>query len=134
MMSEHYLLDTSVLIDHMRTNRFAARIEALDEFSVSTVVLSELWRGARPLDRKFLIEFENSGDLLTPSESDWIESGEVLFEASTKLKHSAEKIRDLHFDVLIALTARSHGATVVTTNAKDFTLIRRYREFGLETW
>jgi predicted nucleic acid-binding protein len=133
-MSEPYLLDSSVLVDGMRTGKFTARIDALGELSISTVVLAELWRGARPLDRKFLLELESLGDLLTPSEADWIESGEVLFEANAKLKLSPEKLRGLHFDVLIALTAHSHNATVITTNAKDFTLIRHYCKFGLETW
>jgi len=36
-----------------------------------------------------------------------------------------EKLRDMHFDVLIALTARNHGATVITSNKTDFELIRR---------
>lgn len=44
------------------------------------------------------------------------------------------KLRDLHFDVLIALTARSHGARLITTNRKDFELINRYRQIKLEVW
>jgi predicted nucleic acid-binding protein len=47
---------------------------------------------------------------------------------------SPEKLRDLHFDVLIALTARSHGATLITSNRSDFELIHRYRSFQLEIW
>jgi predicted nucleic acid-binding protein len=43
-------------------------------------------------------------------------------------------LRDLHFDLLIALTARSHGATLITTNRADFELIREYRGFKLEVW
>ncbi len=44
------------------------------------------------------------------------------------------KLRDLHFDVLIALTARSHGARVITANRADFEMIQRYRKFELELW
>jgi predicted nucleic acid-binding protein len=44
------------------------------------------------------------------------------------------KLRDLHFDVLIALTTRSHGATLITSNRSDFELIRSYRKFELEIW
>jgi predicted nucleic acid-binding protein len=40
----------------------------------------------------------------------------------------------MHFDVLIALTARAHGARLITTNRFDFELIRAYRDFNLETW
>jgi predicted nucleic acid-binding protein len=47
---------------------------------------------------------------------------------------SPEKLRDLHFDVLIALTARNYGATVITSNKADFELIAHYKEFHLEIW
>jgi predicted nucleic acid-binding protein len=36
--------------------------------------------------------------------------------------------------VLIALTARSYGARLITSNRVDFELIREYREFELEVW
>jgi predicted nucleic acid-binding protein len=49
-------------------------------------------------------------------------------------RFSPEKLRDLHFDVLIALTARNYGATIITSNRADFELIRRYKEFYLEIW
>jgi hypothetical protein len=39
------------------------------------------------------------------------------------------KLRDLHFDVLIALTARGCGARLITSNRADFELIREYRDF-----
>jgi len=47
---------------------------------------------------------------------------------------SPGKLRDLHFDVLIALSARNHGATVVTSDKADFELIRHYKAFQLEIW
>jgi predicted nucleic acid-binding protein len=47
---------------------------------------------------------------------------------------SPQQLRDLHFDVLIALTARAHGARLITSNRADFELIRAYREFTLEIW
>jgi predicted nucleic acid-binding protein len=40
----------------------------------------------------------------------------------------------LHFDVLIALTTRTHGARLITSNRSDFELIRKYRSFKLEVW
>jgi predicted nucleic acid-binding protein len=45
-----------------------------------------------------------------------------------------EKLRDLHFDVLIALTARSLGARLITTNRADFELIHHFRKIRLEVW
>jgi predicted nucleic acid-binding protein len=40
----------------------------------------------------------------------------------------------MHFDVLIAMTVRAHGARLITSNRSDFALIREYRDFALETW
>jgi predicted nucleic acid-binding protein len=45
-----------------------------------------------------------------------------------------QKLRELHFDVLIALTVRSHGARLITSNRGDFEMIRDYRDFRLEVW
>jgi predicted nucleic acid-binding protein len=45
-----------------------------------------------------------------------------------------DKLRDLHFDVLIALTARSQGARLITSNRSDFEIINRYRKLQLEIW
>lgn len=53
---------------------------------------------------------------------------------NSKYGFSPEKLRGLRFDVLIALTARSHGARLITSNHHDFDLIRRHRKFHLELW
>jgi len=44
------------------------------------------------------------------------------------------KLRDLHFHVLIALTARSYTARLVTSNRSDFEMLNRYRRVQLEIW
>jgi predicted nucleic acid-binding protein len=63
-----------------------------------------------------------------------LESGEILADIRADHGFDAHKLRDLHFDVLIALTARSHGARLITTNRRDFELIHRYRQIELEVW
>ncbi|MGC2021394.1 MAG: hypothetical protein WA654_10075, partial [Candidatus Sulfotelmatobacter sp.] len=63
-----------------------------------------------------------------------LESGEVLANIRADRGFEPHKLRDLHFDVLIALTARSYGARLITTNRTDFELINRYREIRLEVW
>jgi predicted nucleic acid-binding protein len=45
-----------------------------------------------------------------------------------------DKLRDLHFDVLIALTAWSHGARLITSDRADFEMISAYRKFQFEIW
>ena len=91
------IFDTSVMVDHLRTGRHQERIDSLTGLvRTSSVVLAELWRGAtKSQEHKFL---------------------EALTRKSSKF--GPDKLRDLHFDVLIALTARSHGALLVTPISK----------------
>ena len=99
------------------------------------MVLAELWRGAAtPPDRKFVRALARNHLVLTPTRNNWLESGEILSNIRADHGFAPHKLRDLHFDVLIALTARSYGARLITTNRTDFELIRRYREFRLEVW
>ena len=135
-MSSLVLFDTSVFIDHLRTGCHQRQIDSVSGLiRTSTVVLSELWRGAtKPAERAFLREFEKNHPLLTPSERNWVESGHILEKIRADNGYSPEKLRDLHFDVLIALTARAYGARLITSNRGDFELIREYRDFNLEIW
>lgn len=131
-----FVFDTSVIIDDLRTLRHRERIQSLfGIIRTSSVVLAELWRGAaNPSDREFLRALARSHPILTPTRKNWLESGEILSRIRADHGFAAAKLRDLHFDVLIALTARSHGASLITTNRKDFELITRYRQIKLEVW
>jgi predicted nucleic acid-binding protein len=135
-MSDIVIFDTSVLVDELRTGRHRKKIESVNGIvRTSAIVLAELWRGAIDIaERKFLWMLARNSPILTSTEKNWIESGEIL--ASIRADHgfAPAKLRDLHFDVLIALTARSHGARLITTNRTDFELINSYREFKLEVW
>ena len=135
-MSDIVLFDTSVLIDNQRTSRHSERIADLTGLvRLSSVVLAELWRGATQAEeREFLRELEKNLPILTPTEKNWLESGRILAEIYADKGYEPRKLRDLHFDVLIALTARSNGARLITSNRVDFELIRAYREFKLEVW
>ena len=135
-MSEFAVFDTSVLIDQLRTNRHALRIGSLDlPVRNSSVVIAELRRGAvDPKEAKLVSEMEKNHAILTPTENNWLESGAILARIRGDQGFDPHKLRDLHFDVLIALTARSHGARLITSNRADFELIRKYRDFRLEVW
>ncbi|MGA3100395.1 MAG: type II toxin-antitoxin system VapC family toxin [Terracidiphilus sp.] len=135
-MNEIVLFDSSVLIDQIRTNRHLDRIRQVDGLiRVSSVVLAELWRGASSrVDRKAIEMLEANRPVLTPTTNNWLESGQILAKIRDDRGFAAEKLRDLHFDVLIALTARSHGARLITSNRADFELIREHRDFKLEVW
>jgi len=130
------IFDSSVLIDQFRTDCYGERIAALNELvRTSAVVLAELWRGATTqTERGVLRALERRYPLLTPPEQNWLESGKILAKMQSDEGFGPHKLRDLHFDVLIALTARSHGARLITSNRADFELIREYRGFELEVW
>ena len=71
---------------------------------------------------------------MTPTEANWLESGQILQRMQADRGFESKKLRDLHFQVLIALTARANGARLITSNRADFDLIRKYRDFKLEVW
>ncbi len=131
-----FVLDSSVIIDDLRTLRHRQRIQSLvGVIRTSSVVLAELWRGAATAsDRRFLMALARNHPILTPTQKNWLESGEILSSIRDDHGFAPNKLRDLHFDVLIALTARSHGARLITTDRTDFELINRYREIKLEVW
>ena len=130
------IFDTSIFIDHLRTGRHQQRIDRLNCLvRLSSVVLAELWRGAtEPTERDFLRTLEKNHPILTPTENNWLESGRLLVDISRGQGFTPHELRDLHFDVLIALTARSYGARLITSNRADFELISSYRKIQLEIW
>jgi predicted nucleic acid-binding protein len=131
-----FIFDTSVLIDDLRTGKHQNRIQSLNGvIRTSAVVLAELWRGAtREGERQFLRSFGKNTAVLTPTEANWLESGRVLGQIQSDHGFHGAKLRDLHFDVLIALTARSHGACLITSDRTDFELISKFRPLQLEVW
>ena len=135
-MSSITILDTSIFIDDLRTGIHEGRIEALAApIRTSSVVLAELWRGAtKDSERRFLRKLERQHPILTPTEKNWLESGKMLAAIRSGTGLTREKLRDLHFDVLIALTARAYGAKLITSNRADFELICRHRSFSFELW
>ncbi len=135
-MSNLVIFDTSIFIDHLRTGCHQERVDSVSGLiRTSSVVLAELWRGAtKSAEQSFLKELEKNHPLLTPSEANWVESGRILGKIRADKGYPPAKLRDLHFDVLIALTARSHGTRLITSNRADFELIRAYRSFSLEVW
>jgi predicted nucleic acid-binding protein len=135
-MSDVVIFDTSILVDDLRTGRHQQKIQAITGLiRTSSVVLAELLRGAtRQAEREFLRMLSKNHPILTPTEKNWLESGQILAKIRADRGFSPDKLRDLHFDVLIALTARSLGARLITSNRSDFELINTYRKLELEIW
>lgn len=135
-MSNFVVFDTSVLIDHLRTGRHQQRIaETTGLVRNSAVVLAELSRGATTSSEQDFVErLARNHPILTPTENNWLESGRLLSKIRVDRGLPWEKLRDLHFDLLIALTARSAGARLVTSHRADFELIASYRRLQIEVW
>jgi predicted nucleic acid-binding protein len=135
-MSNLVVFDTSIFIDHLRTGCHQQRIaETTGLVRNSAVVLAELSRGAtKAAEQEFVERLARNHPILTPTENHWLESGRLLSKIRVEKGFHGEKPRDLHFDLLIALTARSAGARLVTSDRADFELIASYRRLQLEIW
>jgi predicted nucleic acid-binding protein len=130
------ILDTSVYIENFRTGRFTERlVQSPWIVRCSAVVLHELRRGARSMiERRFVSELAQKIRLITPTERHWIDSAEILAQIQRKRGYEPDKLRDLAFDALIALSAREIGATLITCNHDDFAAIHHYKSFKVAYW
>jgi predicted nucleic acid-binding protein len=64
-----------------------------------------------------------------PTAADWWNAGLLIRRIGDREGWAKSKRRDFQNDVLIGLTARRYGATVVTANRSDFALLSR--ELGI---
>jgi predicted nucleic acid-binding protein len=130
------VIDTSLYIDWLNRGLHEQVLFQRDAVKyLSAVVLMELRAGAfRAADRRVLMRlqesFERAGRVLTPTPRVFADAGDTL----RGLQGRGFDVRAGHSivgDVLIALSARSIGATVVTRNARDYRAIARVRPFRL---
>lgn len=124
------ILDTNVYIGHWETGLYEDTLEAVRRAFVvrhSAVVLSELRRGARTRRSQRLVEdlYRLAKVLWEPSASDWWQAAALIRSLGDAHGWEVGKRRDFQNDVLIALTARRHGATLVTADRTDFALLAR---------
>lgn len=122
------ILDTTVYIDHWERGLYEERLAALRKAYVirhSAVVLSELRRGARTRAAQRLVEALHrlAAVRWEPTVEDWWEAGRLIRTIGDAQGWNTNKRRDFQNDALIALTARRHGATLVTANRSDFELL-----------
>ncbi len=128
------LLDTNIYIGHWMHGLYAADLAALRKAYIirqSSVVLSELRRGVRSRSVLRMIEslYRFSAGQWTPAADDWWDAGCLISKLGNAGGWDAAKRRDFQNDALIALTARRHGAVVVTANRADFELLGK--ELGI---
>jgi predicted nucleic acid-binding protein len=130
------IVDTSVYVELLRHGRFAEELVALPQLvRNSAVVLSELRRGATlAKERRWIDELEGNHPVFFPGLWEWRRAGQMLERLRRSKGYDPRKLRELHFDALIALTARSVGAVVITCNGADFEALREEQSFELAVW
>jgi hypothetical protein len=84
--------------------------------------------------RRFVDELAKNLRIIVPTEREWIQSGPIVNRIAMAKRYDIHKTRELHFDVLIALSARRIGAYLITCNVDDFTAVREYMDFNLVCW
>jgi predicted nucleic acid-binding protein len=131
------VMDTSLYVDWLNAGRHEDVLFQRDDVKyLSAVVVLELYAGAFSLRDRRLIDgvvsaFDRADRLLVPSRALYEDAGHVLRALQQTQGYQVAGSGSLVNDVLIALSARSVGATVVTQNVRDFAAIRRVRPFTL---
>ncbi len=130
------ILDTSVYVGHWEAGLYDALLLDVSKGFVvrhSAVVLSELRRGARSREAQRLVDglFRLARTIWEPNAADWWEAGQLVRQIGDLEGWEVNKRREFQNDALIALTAYRYGATVVTTNRRDFSLLRRQLKIGI---
>jgi predicted nucleic acid-binding protein len=124
------ILDTSVYIGHWERGLHQETLGTVRRAFIirhSAVVLSELRRGVRTRDAEQVVAalYRIAPAPWEPTATDWWEAGRLIRKIGDLQRWDRNKRRDFQNDALIALTARRHGATVVTANLADFELLAR---------
>lgn len=124
------LLDTNVYIGRWEQGLYEETLETVRRAYIvghSAVVLSELRRGARTREAERLVSalFRVARRCWEPTAADWWETERLVRKIGDAHGWDRHKQREFQNDTLIPLTARRHGATVVTTNLSDFDLLAR---------
>lgn len=131
------LFDTHVYVTYKNT------IESSHPGWLSAVVLQELAAGASgrsELNKHLAIcrDYQRQGRLIVPDADAWYQAGRILNIYLSDLSRADKSRRrpsldhrrkqNIIRDVLIAVSAKQHGVTVISDN-DDFQVIRRYYNF-----
>lgn len=116
-----YLLDTDIIVNHLRGKR-AMNVSFIQEgSSISIITYGELTYGAYKSTRPE-INLSKIEEMLTDLGIQIISLDEKIMEIYGKLKAELEKKGNRldEFDLLIASTALNHNLNLVTGNIKHF--------------
>jgi predicted nucleic acid-binding protein len=131
------VIDTNVYIDWFNAGRHEDVLFQRDAVKhLSAVVLMELRAGAFAVRDRRLVQrvestFARAGRILLPSRAVFAEAGDVLRRLQARRGFQFKTSHSIVNDVLIALSARSIGATVVTQSADHYRAIEAVKPFQL---
>jgi len=131
------VIDTNVYVDWLNRGQHEEFLLERDTLKyLSAVVLMELRAGAFSRRGRRLLDaveaaFERTRRILVPSRAVFAEAGDVLRALQSGSGRRIGGSHSIANDVLIALSARSIGATVVTQNEGDYRAIQAVRTFRL---
>ena len=136
-----FILDTNL---YVAADRDPAAADALAEFYgrhlpqtyLHAVVVQEMLAGAisplrsRRLHASLIEPFERRNRLVVPDYGTWKRSGEIVARlADRRLITPGVFRRSFLHDVMLAASCRQFGHTLVTSNQRDFELIRKVERF-----
>jgi predicted nucleic acid-binding protein len=134
---QRVVVDTNVYIDWINQRRHEDVLFERDTAKyLSVVVLMELVAGvSSPQDGRIVdgiaADARKLRRFVSPSVSVFAQAGEVLRRLRVERGYRMSSSNSIVNDVLIALSALSIGATVVTHNERDFLAIQSVRSFKL---
>lgn len=139
-MNNKFLIDTNIYIDFINTNKYREWVFARDyptKLFLSAVVLMELYAGAHNRSDIKIVDtiknpFAKRNMIIAPTIGDYTTAGKILADLQRLRGYELKKSYWLTNDVLIALSARRIGATVVTQNRSDFEAIQQIKGFSLQ--
>lgn len=133
------VIDSNLYIDFFNSGKFADLLYNVKYPTViylSSIVLMELRAGAFTRTDIKIVQalartYRKSRRVLVPGDTEFLSAGEMLAKLQEREGYDLKKTASITNDVLIALSARQIGATVVTQNRRDFEAIRRSKHFDL---
>ena len=80
--------------------------------------------------QNFFLPFERARRVINPTYEDWKEAGFIVVKIGVTRPDLRSKKIALINDILIALSCRRIGATVITFNTQDFEVIHEFLRFS----
>jgi predicted nucleic acid-binding protein len=140
-VSRPWLFDTNVYVATLREGlagaTFARLAQSAPRTFLSAVVSAELHAGARDAAARRAVlrltrRFARLRRVVVPTAASWDAAGDVMALVLRRNPGLRTRVRGLWNDALIALSARQIGATLVTADAEDYTLLHGHLHFRLE--